>query len=373
MELHAGSGTAGALETATLESEGEIHSFLEGHEGVQIGGVDTFLVNSELSTRTGVRGDLVGVAATGHIVIVELKQKGGGRKGSRTALVQALEYAADFRSRDYHEIADMYAAFGDGTPERFRQAHADYFGLTDPLREADFTMATAPRLVLLAEHFRPSDIDAARYLRDVNDVDITCVQVTPFEIDGKRFYGFEARLMSKTEPSAPSRRAREKSLPWLTMQLEEAYYTRFGQAFGLETAEQATDREGYFKGNHFVSAGHHPQTLIYSFNVGVFDGDARVKYGVSPRGHERIERIIDRHRDAIGETHGFKDTKYRRIRCSGSLQPILSDASLDTVAPEVSETVARVLWHDERFQSEWRSFLDMVERWHRIIDTELDA
>ncbi|SFR97606.1 hypothetical protein SAMN05216559_1883 [Halomicrobium zhouii] len=373
MEIYPETGSDDLYEAVSLKSEGEIHSFLENHEGVQIGGIDVLYLQSELSTRTGVRGDLVGVAETGHVVVIELKQAGGGRKGSRTALVQALEYAADFRSKSYHDVAEEYDRFTNGTTESLRQAHANYFDLTDPLREVDFTTATEPRLLLLAEDFKASDIDAAGYLRDTNDVDITCVQVTPFEIDGMRLYGFETRLESKTEPSLPSRRASDESLPWLTTQLEKAYYKRFGETFEIESPDQATEREDYFKGNRFVSAAHHPNDLRYTFKVLVFDDSPRVEYGVSPTGQEHIERIIDDHQEVIDGSHAFKDTQWRRVRGSQPLQSTLRDSSLDIVAPEVSETIARVLWNDDQFQSTLELFFDMVEKWHQIIDDELVA
>lgn len=162
-----------------------------------LGGTEVFIINSEQSTRTGVRADILGLAETGHTVILELKQADGGRKGSRTALVQALEYAADFRSESYRALSEKFAAYANSdTP--LDVAHADYFNLDEPLSESTFTMATDPRIVLLAEHFEPSDIDAARYLRDAKDVDITCTEVTAYDVEANRVYAFECRLQSKT-------------------------------------------------------------------------------------------------------------------------------------------------------------------------------
>lgn len=143
---------------------------------------------------------------------MELKQAGSGRSGSRTALVQALEYAADFRAASYSRLAETYADYV-GSDRSLREDHAAYFDLTEPLAGRAFTMAAEPRLVLLAESFRASDIDAARYLRDANDVDITCVTLTPFEIGNERLYGFECRLESKTSPSRVARETTEMALP----------------------------------------------------------------------------------------------------------------------------------------------------------------
>lgn len=371
MEIHHERERGLEYRDAALASEGELHGFIEEKEGLSIGGIDTFLIDSERSTRTGVRADIVGIAETGHVVVVELKQSESGREGSRTALVQALEYAADFRSRSYRDLAAMYEEFSDDADRELRRAHADYFGLSDPLREVEFTFATEPRLVLLAEDFKPSDVDAARYLRDTNDVDITCVQVTPFEVDDTRFYGFETRLESKTEPTVPSRRAADEALPWLTARLEESYYERFGEKFGIEAPDQATERDGYYKGNRFVSASHHPDDLRYTFKLRVFDGPPRVEFGVSPTGHERLEQVVDEHRPAREDDLDFADTKWRRVRGDECLQPILADAELETVSPEISETVSRVLWNDDRFQSTWHDFLAMVEKWHEIFDRNL--
>jgi len=156
------------------------------------------------------------------------------------------------------------------------------------------------------------------------------------------------------------------------MRLEESYHERFGEEFGIDGPTQATEREGYFKGNRFVSADRHSAALRYSFNVIVFDGPPRVEYGVSPDGNERIEGIIDDHRGEIGEAHAFGGTNWLRVRGDQRLQPILSDGALETVAPEISETVSRVLWTDERFQSTWSLFCELVDKWHRIIDAKLD-
>ena len=99
------------IEPQELESEQELHDFITRHTGLQLGAVDTFLLGSEHTTRTGVRADVLGLAATGHPVIIKLKQARSGRKGSRTALTQALEYAADLRDGDYTR-----STTGSGTP-----------------------------------------------------------------------------------------------------------------------------------------------------------------------------------------------------------------------------------------------------------------
>jgi len=372
MDIHPDSGTRIQCREDVLENEGEIHAFIEDNEGISIGGIEVFLIGSELSTRTGVRADIVGLADTGHVVVIELKQSGTGREGSRTALVQALEYAADLRSWTYQDLAKMHEEFTDETANRLRNAHADYFDLSNPLREIEFTMATEPRLILLSEDFRASDIDAARYLRDTNNTDITCIQVTPFEIQGTRCYGLETRLESKTDPCTPSRRADEESLPWLTTQLEKSYYERFGEEFSIENPEQATERDGYYKGNRFVSASHYPDDLLYTFKAKVFSKSPKVEFGVSPRDHEKLLQIIEDNRDAIDDEFGFADTQWRRIRGDKTLHPIFSDVDIETISPEVSETISRLLWNDARFQSTWNSFLNMVEKWHRIFDNNLD-
>lgn len=360
------------IQEETLESEGEIHDFIEKQVGISIGGIGIFLVNSERSTRTGVRADILGLAETGHPIVLELKQTGGGRKGSRTALVQALEYAADFRSEAYQDLAQTYTEYSR-SEQRLNVAHAEHFGLEEPLDRVKFTRATEPRIVLLAEQFKASDIDAARYLRDVNDVDITCIEVTPFEIEGVRAFGFETRLQSKTSPSVPLRRADDEALPWLVRRLEESFYERFGTEFDIATPEEATERETVYKGIRFVSAATHPDDLRYSAKLSVYDDPPKAEFGVSPDGHEDIERIIDQHKDAISADYRLKDRDWRRIRTEYSIESVLSDAQLDTVSPEVSGTIGRVLWESEEFQQMWRQFLDVVERWHTIIDSELSS
>jgi hypothetical protein len=68
-----------------------------------------------------------------------------------------------------------------------------------------------------------------------------------------------------------------------------------------------------------------------------------------------------------------KERKYRRVRNMNgdSIETTLSDAQLEMVSPEVSRTIGTVLWNSDEFQQIWSKFLDMVERWDRIIEDEL--
>jgi hypothetical protein len=371
VDLYPADRDAKPLQPRSLTNEAELHSFVEQQSGLELGGLDLFIIDSEGSTRTGVRPDILGLTETGHLVVVELKQAGGGRSGARTALVQALEYAADFRAASYSRLAETHADYA-GSDQSLREAHAAYFDLTEPLAESAFTMAVEPRLVLLAESFEASDIDAARYLRDANDVDITCVAVTPFAAGDGRLYAFECRLESKTSPNRVDRETTETALPWLTRRLEEAYYDRFGDRFGIESVDAATEREAEYKSHRFVSAEGHPDALRYTFQVNAFDEKPDIDYGVSPDGHEAIEQIVDRNAAALGDDHELVDRNWRRIRPveTPGLESVLADAQIDVVSPVVDETVGRVLWNDDEFQRIWTEFLDLVETWHTIIDAE---
>lgn len=357
------------IEPQELESEQELHNFITRHTGLQLGAVDTFLIGSEHTTRTGVRADVLGLAATGHPVIIELKQAGSGRKGSRTALTQALEYAADVRDGDYTTYRNIYQAYSD-TGTSLQEAHAAYFDLDEPVEKAQFAMAQEPRLVLVAEQFKASDVDAARYLRDANNVDLTCIEVSPVRVNGDLVYGFEQRLASKRSPSLPGRHADDESIPWLTRKMEESYYQRFHERFDISTPAAATARDSFHKGHRFVSAPSHPDGLYYSVKLDIFSSPPEISFGVSPRGNQAIERAINANRDQISLT--FKNRKYRRIRGSADVSQVLEEAQLETISPEISESIGRVLWQSEPFQRSWNEFLNMVERWDDIIDSELD-
>lgn len=359
------------IQQTEIQSERQLHKLIESQTGIRFGDVDVFMINSEESTRTGVRADILGVAETGHPVIIELKQAGGGRKGSRTALTQALEYAADFRSEGYQALSEKYQQSTDSEIP-LDEAHARYFSLTEKLSPQTFDMATEPRICLLAEQFRHSDIDAARYLRDANDVDISCLSVTAYTIEETLIYAFETRLETKQSPDTPLRDASQRSLPWLVRRLEESYHSRFGDMFEIATPQDASERQTCYKGTRFVSRPSHPEGLCYSLKSSVYDS-AKVEFGVSPRGNGPIETIIDRHSDTLMSGFERKERKYRRVRNMNgdSIETTLSDAQLERVSPEVSRTIGTVLWNSDEFQRIWSKFLDMVERWDRIIEDEL--
>lgn len=126
--------------------------------------------------------DLIAVDVHGDIVILELKRD----RTPRDIIAQALDYASGLRNTSYDTLAEWYEGFREthdiSTPatDILQEAHAEYFGLEEPLSEREFNQEQ--RLLLLADEFDEKTISVADFLRE-HSIDVICVTHQSFQSD----------------------------------------------------------------------------------------------------------------------------------------------------------------------------------------------
>ncbi|MTD47289.1 hypothetical protein GKE82_24090 [Conexibacter sp. W3-3-2] len=221
------SGEPTLITPASFQSLGarevqELERWLKARPEVM--GEDLKIVGSQFAgfDRTLDRLDLLALDRQGKLVVVEIKRD----ESSNGQDLQALRYAAYVSTLTAEQVVGMYQAYEAAERQReltTGQARAELEEWTggkalDPLDED-----AVPRIVLVAAGFPVGVTNTVLWLTRNFDMDITCVQVTPYTVAGEivlaasvliplpEAAAFEVRLKEK-QRTARRRRAAGNSI-----------------------------------------------------------------------------------------------------------------------------------------------------------------
>lgn len=157
----------------------------------ELAGGDFMVVTSEFDRfdKTSERLDVLGIVKTkpgyGRLVVVELKRDGA----STTVDLQAIKYAAYVASVQFSDVVEMYARYHEAPGP---DAEAALLELLEGSEDEVPIIDDTPRIVLLAENFRPEVTTTVLWLLDNFGVDIRCVRLQPFEVGDRVLVNSEA-------------------------------------------------------------------------------------------------------------------------------------------------------------------------------------
>lgn len=129
------------------------------------------------------RIDLLAVDKDSHLVVVELKRtEDGGHMD-----LQALRYAAMVSSLGFAEVAEAYAAHcAKLRPGDDVDARAELIAFLRSSDDADEPVISSDvRIMLVAADFGREITTAVLWLNRFDGMDIRCVRLVPYEVDGK--------------------------------------------------------------------------------------------------------------------------------------------------------------------------------------------
>jgi len=150
----------------------------------ELAGGDFTVVTSEYDRfdRTNERLDVLGIvpleSGQGRLVVVELKRDGT----STTVDLQAIKYAAYVAAAQFSDVVDLYARHHSVTDEEAREALVELLGGTE---DEPPLIDNKPRIVLVAGDFRAEVTTTVLWLIDNFEMDIRCVRLQPFSVDGR--------------------------------------------------------------------------------------------------------------------------------------------------------------------------------------------
>ena len=124
--------------------------------------------------RTNERADLVALDSEGNIVVIELKRDDSGSE----VHWQAIKYASYFRKVSGEDVVNIYSKF------RSKDYETSYSEIVDFLNHQDLgSINRSQRVILCSHRFAVEVTSAVLWLVD-NGINIKCVQIIPYEIDG---------------------------------------------------------------------------------------------------------------------------------------------------------------------------------------------
>jgi hypothetical protein len=128
------------------------------------------------------RIDLLCVDRSGCLVVVELKRTEDGGHME----LQALRYAAMVSAMTFEQLADTYQAHLTATdPDRVDGGREQLADWLDEVGGESAVLQRRVRIILASAGFDPQITTTVLWLNDVYGLDITCVRLTPYRLDGK--------------------------------------------------------------------------------------------------------------------------------------------------------------------------------------------
>jgi hypothetical protein len=129
------------------------------------------------------RIDLLAIDKAGRLVVVELKRtEDGGHMD-----LQALRYAAMVSSLGFTEVVEAYAArCAKHRPDEDVDARAELIGFLALADDGDEPVISSDvRIMLVAADFGREITTTVLWLNRFDGMDIRCVRLVPYEVDGK--------------------------------------------------------------------------------------------------------------------------------------------------------------------------------------------
>lgn len=147
-------------------------------------GEELLVITTEFAgfDKTRERSDILALDVAGRLVVIELKRD---TSGSRQDL-QALRYAAFSSTLTLDDLLDLYIRHHStptATVSREQATAAFEAHVTEGSLDG-VDDDNRPRIVLVAKQFQSEVTATVLWLREAFEMDISCVQLTPYELNG---------------------------------------------------------------------------------------------------------------------------------------------------------------------------------------------
>jgi len=143
----------------------------------QILGEDLLTITTEYDKfdKTNNRLDVLATDINGKIVVIELKRD----IADRFVDLQAIHYAAYCSTLNLEQVVEMMSEY-QGKSKDEAESIINQFIQNEDFSDFD----NQPRIMLVANDFREETLAAVLWLRD-NGLDITCIKMEPYKVEGK--------------------------------------------------------------------------------------------------------------------------------------------------------------------------------------------
>jgi hypothetical protein len=286
-----------------LDNEAALENHLVKSAGAEIGDVELLYIGRQGSPEDGGIFDILAVDEKGNTVTVELKRG----KAPREIVAQALEYASGIRKEDYGDLDERFRDFrreywsGGSLSDEQRpltEAHADHFGLDEPLSEREFN--TDQRLLLVGTEFRDVSLNMADFLRE-HDIDVVCVEYDSYAVEDG---GLELLVTDATrrplsdEPEKTSKGSDSVDYSGFILDVRDRVFPRIKDRLELESREEVAKKT--HERSMSVGSNHsrHPEPVLYSVIARIEErGEVKLTMGIwdaDDDEHREIHSILNK-------------------------------------------------------------------------------
>lgn len=339
-----------------LDTEANLEQRLVRTDGARIGEVEVLYIARQESPGEGGIFDILGVDKQGNTVIVELKRD----RAPRDIVAQALEYASEIRNVEYDYLNERFQDFlreeqGYSDPVEMpslRDAHAQYFDLSEQLSEREFN--DEQRLVVVGTDFRDVSLNMADFLRE-HGIDVVAVEYSTYR-DSEE--GIELlttdgiRRPLSEEPSTASSTSRSDAVDYseLIFAVRDRAYAEVGDMTQHESPEEM---QGSGSRNFTFSSEHpdHSELPHYGFTPRTEEeGTVTVRIGVFGGDDHEKQQVFDVIVEEADELDGFEQVSDSPGRAIVAKEiDVAGDESDEIIEQTVSELVRLIEFYHPKF------------------------
>ena len=206
------------VKTDSIDFEKDLENWIENSPNVLLDEDEgsVIWIGRQVTAAVGGSGfypDLVGIDASGDLVMVELK-KG---KTPREVIAQIMEYAAwgsSLTSEDLNQMAQAYnrridCDFSKNIDELYQEA---FFPDADEMPEVEFNRNQ--KLFIVAEEISPVVQEVASHLRDQYSVDISCLEYEVLKSKQGEYFISTEKIVGFTEAGKKHRTSKPAISRW---------------------------------------------------------------------------------------------------------------------------------------------------------------
>jgi len=273
--------TGSTFAALNITERGDIEEWVKADPSILLPhtGEDLLLVASEFDgfDKTNERLDVLAMDKAGRLVVIELKRD----TSFTTAHMQALGYAAYLSGFEFDDLVSVYSQHArrsgrQATADELRSELIDFIEVE--VEGADWD--PDPRIIVAARAFRPEVLATCQWLRRKFEMDVSCVQMSPYQLGeevlihvntvlplpDENMYRMKRKLPSPAPGSSGKARTRApKNEAWWRNENTSASPAFFAvlsaleewlntEGFSLDTNWTAQSYVGYWSGSRCVIA-----------------------------------------------------------------------------------------------------------------------
>lgn len=178
------------LKSHNILERQDIEKWIENYPDIV--GEELLIITTEYDKfdKTNERLDLLAIDKEGNLTVVELKRDDSGKN----VQLQAIKYAAYCSTLSLDEVVKLYQHYlkkrnnNEISEEETKKRIVEFID-NDEFEELN----DRPRIIIVSKEYRPEVTASVLWLRNFG-IDITCVKLTPYEID-KDTIAFESTIL----------------------------------------------------------------------------------------------------------------------------------------------------------------------------------